>query len=262
MRSTTANSALVLNQIVTMPQSGAPWDFCLLSDIDDARLPDYKFYVFLNAFRVDDARRETITCKLKRNNATALFVYAPGYFGHDGPSLDNMRTLTGIHIVKDDAEGTPQVVLDTKVSMVQGLNSSEPIGAKKLTVSPVFYADDPGVQVLGHLVNSQRAGLVVKQMDGWTSIYSSAITLPPPLMRRIARQAGVHIWLETDDALYTDGRFFGIHAATSGTKRIFLPSACKVFNVMTGKSVPSKSEAVALDMKHAETVLLELKLLR
>ncbi len=262
MRSTTANSALVLHQIVTMPQSGAPWDFCLLSDIGDKRLPDYKFYVFLNAFRVDDACREAIIRKLRRNKATALFVYAPGYFGAGGPSLENMRALTGICIVKDDTEGTPQIVLDATAPMVQGLNFSEPVGAKNLTVAPVFFADEPKVQVIGRLAGSQRAGLVLKRMDGWTSIYSAAMTLPPPLMRRIARQAGVHIWLESDDSLYTDGKFVGIHAGSGGTKHVFLPSVCEVFDAVTGKTLPRQGKTVTLDMKHAETVLLELKPLR
>ena len=247
MRSTTANSALVLNQIATMPQSGAPWDFCLLSDIADARLPDYKLYVFLNAFRVDAARREAIVRKLKRNNATALFVYAPGWFDADGPSLDNMRALTGIRIAKDDAEGTPQITLDGDTAV---------IGAKNLKVSPLFYADDPGAQVLGRLVGSSRPGLVTKKMDGWTSIYSAAMTLPPSLMRRLAREAGVHIWLETDDALYTDGQFFGLHAATDGPKRILLPSRCTASNAMTGKDVLVNDLAVTVNMKRAETMLL------
>lgn len=249
MHSTTANSALVLNQIATMPQSGAPWDFCLLSDIGDARLPDYKLYVFLNAFRMDTARRETIVRKLKRNNATALFVYAPGYFDGDGPSLDNMRALTGIRIAKDDAEGAPQITLD---------GNTTAIGAKNLRVSPLFYADDPGAQVLGRLVGSSRPGLVTKKMDGWTSIYSAAMTLPPSLMRRIARDAGVHIWLETDDALYTDGQFLGLHATTDGTKRILLPSRCTVSNAMTRKPVPVDDRTVSLTMKRAETLLMNL----
>ena len=249
MRSTTANSALVLNQIATMPQSGAPWDSCLLSDIADARLPDYKLYVFLNAFRVDAARREAIVRKLKRNNATALFVYAPGYFDADGPSLENMRALTGIRIAKDEVEGAPQITLDGDAAV---------IGAKNLKVSPLFYADDPGAQVLGRLIGSARPGLVTKKMDGWTSIYSAAMTLPPPLMRRLARGAGVHIWLETDDALYTDGQFLGLHAATDGPKRLLLPSCYAVSNAMTDKSMPVVGQTVSLTMKRAETVLFSL----
>ena len=248
MRSTMANSALVLNQMATMPQSGAPWDFCLLSDIGDARLPDYKLYVFLNAFRVDAARREAILRKLKRNNATALFVYAPGYFDAEGVSLDNMRSLTGIRIAKDDAEGAPQVALDGDIV----------VGAKNLKVSPLFYADDPGAQVIGRLVGSQRAGLVVKKMDGWKSVYSAAMALPPSLMRRIAREAGVHIWLESDDAIYTDGQFLGVHAATDGAKRVLLPSRCAAVNAMTDKDVPVDDRTVTLTMKRAETILLRL----
>ncbi|MBM3859354.1 MAG: hypothetical protein FJ395_06855 [Verrucomicrobia bacterium] len=228
MRSTTANAALVLNQIVTMPQSGAPWDFCLLSDIGDARLPNYKLYIFLNAFRVDSAQRAAIIHKLKRNNATALFIYAPGCFDADGFSLDNMRALTGIRIAKDDTEGTPQL---------DGI-----AGPNDLKVSPLFYANDPTAQVLGKLVGSGRPGLVSKKMDGWKSIYSAAMTLPPSLIRRIARDAGVHIWLESDDALYTDGQFVGVHAASDGVKRVRLPSG----------------RTETLTMKRAETKLLKL----
>jgi len=260
MRSTEANAALVMDQLVTLPQSGAPFDFCLLSDIADARMPDYKLYVFLNAFRVDDARRVAMIRKLKRNHATALFVYAPGYFGPDGASLENMRALTGIRIAKDDKEGVPQILLlDTAALRIQGLSATGPFGAKELTVSPIFYADDPDAQVVGRLVGSQRAGLVVKPMDGWTSLYSAAMTLPPSLLRRIARQAGVHVWLETDDALYTDGQFFGIHAATNGTKRVFLPFACQVTDAMSGRALSCEGQTLILGMKRAETILLELK---
>lgn len=248
MRSTTANSALVLNQIATMPQSGAPWDFCLFSDIADSRLPDYKLYVFLNAFRVDEARRKALADKLKRNHATALFVYAPGRFDAKAASLDNMRAVTGIRIAQDDAECVPQITIA----------GGEPIGAKNLKVSPVFYADDPDAEVLGHLVGSNRAGLVKKKMDGWTSVYSSAMSLPPVVMRRIARDAGVHIWLESDDALYTDGQFVGVHAATDGPKRVLLPFPCSAENAVSGKGVPVKRATIELNLKRAETVLLKL----
>jgi len=259
MRSTEANAALVVRQAVTLPQAGVPWDFCLLSDLADVRMPDYKLYLFLNAFQVDDARREAIRRKLKRNNATALFVYAPGYFGSGGTSLENMRALTGIRIAKDEAEGRPQLLLDPKAPLAQGLSSGEPVGARELTVAPMFYADDPSARVVGRLVGSQRAGLAVKRMDGWTSIYSAAMTLPPSLVRNIARQAGVHIWLETGDALYTDGRSLGVHASSGGTKRVCLPFACGVADAMSGKPLPVQGRTVSLEMKKSETVLLRLE---
>jgi hypothetical protein len=276
MRSTAANAALDLNQVATMPQSGAPWDFLLLSDIGDNRVPDYRLYVFLNAFYVDKPLREAIQKKLRRNNATALFVYAPGYFGPDGPSLENMQALTGIKIAKDDGEGKPQLLLDDKSPLLvpdflsksairnpqSAISSPLLVGAEKLTISPIFYAPDPDARIVGRLVDGARPGLVVKTMDGWTSIYSGAMTLPPALMRAIAREAGVHIWLETDDALYTDGQFVGLHAATDGEKRLVFPSPCEVFDAFTGKPLPASGNVVILNLKRAETALVQLRPLK
>jgi hypothetical protein len=258
MRPTTANAALDLHQVVTMPQSGAPWDFCLLADIGDARFPDYKLYVFLNAFRIDPARREAIHRKLKRNGATALFAYAPGYYGPEGASLANMQALTGIKIGMANIAYRPQIVIEPQDPLATGLIASAPLGFKKLTVSPMFYADDPDARVAGRLLDNARPGLVVKRIDGWTSIYSAAMHLPPGLIRNIARAAGVHIWIESDDAIYADNQFIGLHAATDGTKLIHLPAEYQAVDAVTGKPLKSNRSTVTLPMKKAETVLVRL----
>ncbi len=256
MRSTTANAALDVYQVAIMPQAGAAWDFCLLDDLCAGRLPDYKLYVFLNAFYVDPARREAIHAKLKRNGATALFAYAPGYLGPHGASLPAMAALSGIRIAKDDAEGRPQLLLEPNDPLARGLAPQTPVGAKDLTVAPRFYAEDPAAHIAGRLVGSRQAGLVVKPMDGWTSIYSAAMQLPAGLMRNIARSAGVHVWLETDDALYLDDQFAGIHAATAGVKRLHLPDDRRVFDAISGEPLVVEGRVVRLSMQRAETRLL------
>jgi hypothetical protein len=85
------------------------------------------------------------------------------------------------------------------------------------------------------------------------------MTLPPPLMRRIARQAGVHVWLESDDAIYTDGRFIGVHAAADGTKRVSLPFVGQAADVLNGTSLSCDGRTVTFEMKRAETVLLDVQ---
>ncbi len=259
MRPTAANAALVLNQVVTMPQSGAPWDFCLLDDMVDGRLPDYKLYVLLNAFYVEPARREAIRAKLRRNSATALFVYAPGYLSSQGQSLDEAQALTGIRIARDDRPGRPQILLEAGDGLAAGLEAAKPLGAKRLTVAPTFYADDPGARIAGRLVDDRRPGLVVKKVDGWTSIYSAAMTLPAGLMRNMARAAGAHIWLESDDALYTDGQWAGIHAASDGIKTLRLPGRYDVTDALDGRRLATAANSVSVPMKRAQTVLLRLK---
>lgn len=258
MRPTAANSALVLNQVVLMPQAGAPWDFLLLDDIASPIVPDYKLYIFLNAFHIEPARREAIHAKLKRNGATALFVYAPGCLGEGGESLDAMRALTGIRIAKEDRETRPQVLLEAGDPLARDLKLGLPLGAANLTVWPHFYADDPEARIAGRLVDSSKPGLVVKRLDGWTSIYSAAMQLPAGLLRNLARMAGVHVWLETDDALYTDGQIVGLHAATDGQKSLRLPGRFQVSNAVTGEPIASDGRAVTVPLKRAQTVVLRL----
>ncbi|NLS92378.1 MAG: hypothetical protein GXX96_09465 [Planctomycetaceae bacterium] len=286
MRPTAANSALVLNQVVTMPQSGAPWDFCLLDDIADPRLPDYKLYVFLNAFYVDAARREAIQTRLARNGATALFFYAPGALGPEGLSPAGMEALTGVRIARDDEnlfqtqeqglprtenggvgdrlanaskEGRPQVVLEPGDPLARGLEPRQPLGDKKLTVAPAFFANDPEARIAARLVETARPGLVVKKAVGWTCIYSAAMPLEPGLMRNIARSAGVHVWIDSDDALYTDGQYAAIHAAAEGVKTLRLPRRSDVVNALTGERLAANARELSLPMRRAQTVLLKLE---
>ena len=259
MRPTLANAAVALNQVVLMPQSGAPWDFLLLDDIDQSWVPDYKLYVFLNAFYVDPPRREAIHAKLKRNGATALFLYAPGYLGPEGPSLQDMEALTGIKLAKDDREGRPQIRLEAADPLAQGVATDRAIGDEQLTVSPRFFAEDSEARVAGRLVDSQRAGLVVKRLSGWTSVYSAAMPLPSGVVRNLARQAGVHVWMESDDALYADGQYAGVHAARDGVKSLQLPWPCRVQDVVTGKTIPTVDRTVSFPMQRAQTVLLRLE---
>jgi len=122
-----------------------------------------------------------------------------------------------------------------------------------------LYADDPEARVVGRLVDSRRPGMVVKSADGWTSIYSAAMQFPPALLRNIARSAGVHIWLDSDDALYTDGQYVGVHAASEGVKRLTLPGPHRVFDARTGQSVPTDGGTVSVSLQRAETALLRLE---
>ena len=84
---------------------GAPWEPQLLNDIDNPKLRDYKLYIFLNTFHVTPKQRDAIHAKLKKNNATALWIYAPGYIDGEKCSVDNMAVLTGIKLAEDMTPG-------------------------------------------------------------------------------------------------------------------------------------------------------------
>ena len=55
----------VLDQVVSLPRIGVPADVYLLSDLNRPDFPEYKVYVFLNAFYVDSAMRASVEGKVK-----------------------------------------------------------------------------------------------------------------------------------------------------------------------------------------------------
>jgi hypothetical protein len=238
----------VLDQVVSLPRIGVPADVYLLSDLQRPDFPEYKVYVFLNACYVDSAMRRSIEGQVKQRGATAVWIFAPGSITDEGLSAASMKSLTGISLVAE---------FDTVAPLQVKLSAADPVGWKG-ACGPVFWVDDPSAETLGTLTHNGRPGLVRRKADGWTSIYYATVGMPPALLRDIARAAGAHVYLDTDDALDTDGQYACLHAQTAGEKTLRLPQPAKVVDVMTGKVLVSRAVAVTLKMSAGETALLEI----
>jgi hypothetical protein len=170
---------------------GAPWEPQLLSDIANPELRDYKLYIFLNTFHVTPPQREAIHAKLKKNHASALWIYAPGYIDDEKCSLKNMRALTGIELQEDMTPGELRVVCakgfatdsangepvqygtdvnvdqiiryyDHQVYLKDPRDPSLKRDLPGFRISPRFFANDEQASVLGTLSGIDRPGLVRK----------------------------------------------------------------------------------------------------
>ncbi len=267
---------------------GAPWDPYLLSDIDNPRLRDYKLYIFLNTFHVTPRERKAIQTCLKRNGATAVWVYAPGYI-QNNLSVDNIQALTGIHVAETDSAGELHVDIssfdspytrelpnptaygtDVNVAGIKHWydhqlylkDPRDPSLQRDLPgfrISPQFWSDDPRVEVLGTLAGVNKPGLVVKQMPGWTSIYSSAPILPAALLRNIARAAGCHIYSDGGDVVYADREFLGVYSPAGGKRTIHLPERSNVTDLLNNKTLAQDTAEFSVDLPPNTTLLLKLE---
>jgi hypothetical protein len=266
---------------------GAPWDPYLLSDVGNPNLRDYKLYIFLNTFHVTPKQREAIHKRLQRNHATAVWIYAPGYI-QDNLSAENIRTLTGIRVAETNSAGELHVEIssfdtpytkslpnpaaygtDVNVANIKRWydhqlylkDPRDPSLQRDLPgfrISPRFWSDDPQAQVLGTLADLDKPGLVVKQMPGWTSIYSSAPILPATLLRSIARVAGCHIYSDGGDVVYANREFLGVYSPSGGTRTIQLPERSTVTDLLTDKSIAKDAEEFSTDLAPNTTLLLKL----
>ncbi len=239
------NSQLVLQQIIELPRVGAAWDFYLLSDVDRADLPGCKLYVFLNAVKVGAKLRAAIHRRLRRDCATAVWIYAAGYYDDRAFGVERIAELTGVR-VRQTPWDRPLWLGD----------ETGPLAGADVNVDPVFVVDDPDAAPMSVLRGTDLVGLARKPQEGWTSVFCAVPTLRPSLLRRIARRAGCHVYLETGDAFAVDDRTLCIHASSDGVKTVTLPRAADVTDAMTGRSVSRAASRFPLDMKRGQTRLL------
>jgi len=269
---------------------GAPWEPYLLTDMDNPKLRDYKLYIFLNTFRVTDKQRASIHKRLKRNGATAVWVYAPGYIQDNRLSVEAMRALTGIQLAESDSSGELRVEITSydhnyTKSLPKGFVYGTDVNVENIIrwydhqiylkdprdpslrrdlpgfrISPRFYSDDPQAKVLGKLAGLDKPGLVVKeQQGGWTSVYSSAPILPAALLRNILRAAGGHIYSDENDVVYANKNFLCIYSPKGGKRTIRLPGPARVVDLLENKTLSSGTDNFAVTIEQNRAILLALE---
>lgn len=105
--------------------------------------------------------------------------------------------------------------------------------------APGIIADgkyDPGqVQTLTG-IPWETEELTTRQMDGWRSVFAPQPNLPADTLRRLAREAGVHVYCEAEEPLYANGRLIALHSITGGPRTVVLPKPCRrVVELFSGR---------------------------
>jgi hypothetical protein len=80
--------------------------------------------------------------------------------------------------------------------------------------------------------------LTTRQMDGWRSVYSPKPNVPASTLRRLAREAGAHIYWENEEPLYANRRLIALHTIEGGCRTVVLPKKCRrVTELFSGRVV-------------------------
>lgn len=279
------------NRSQTISRIGAPCDHIFHDDLSLSNLPDYKMYIFLNCHQLSSVDRHVIQKKVKRNGATVVWAYANGLMNPSlKPVMDirHMEDLTGFRFGCENA-ARPVTFRITNNDHVLTQNVSElplygrmprPLTAgfafmpgenmimDETLAWPLFYVQDDDAQILGRFVANDKSAFAVKEFDTWTSVYIGAKILPANILRAIARNAGVHVYLENgdriwpfrkNDIIYANEEIVAIVAEVGDTKTIKLPNACKrVVDALTGEVLGQNSADVTLKMDAGETRILRM----
>jgi hypothetical protein len=242
---------LMLLQIPEMGKIGAPFSYYALDDIE--AMPEHKMYVFVNCFAPTEKQRKSIDRVIKCNNRLALWIYAPGFIRNGKVDIHAMKQLTGMDIDYRLEESQLKVVVSGKNDLLK-VDDGFSYGTD-MKVGPVFYTGENTGEVLGKLEGYDLPGLVIKKFDNWTSVYSSAPNVPSAILRDLARFAGVHLYVESDDVIYANKSLLSITVNEGGRRTIKLPQVSNVYDLFEDKPVGTGVNGFWLDMPPKSTKL-------
>lgn len=233
-----------------LPRTGVPYDMYLIEDIADKSLPDYKVYVFMNAFNVNSSLRKAIDEKVKRNGSTALWIGASGYIHDNSSSVELMEKLTGIKLKEHLLSGAK--IDYVNVNSFDGGESYKGLPSK---FTQLFEIVDKDAKILANYQQRPSAGW--KKMNGWNSVYT--MTMPDvELYRRLFARAGVHNYITSGDIISVGNNHLMLHAASSGTKKINLPMPCLVTDIYSGWKSNGKVMSINVKVGFGDTVIYHL----
>jgi hypothetical protein len=246
---------------VQLARLGAPHDSILLDDLDRLDLRRHKLVVFLNCFHLTDAQRRLVRRRVLNRNRTVLWCYAPGYFNGPRPSLDAARELTGFRLGHSPAAGPMRLrIALTEAGLAlmgdgsgRGTASGPPVGHEHVW-GDLFFVDDPQATALGRVESRNEVALALKRLDGWTSVYTVNPVLPSRLLRALARDAGAHIYCDSDDVLYASRSYLTLAVDHAGKRVVSLPRRCDVFDPAGGEPLWRGVTRIERDFQPREVV--------
>ncbi len=199
-------------------KTGVQTGYYFLSDFIGGIVPPCKAYLFANAFCLTAPEIKAIRKRLDQERATAVWQYAPGYLGPDGPSTLQATELTGIKLVVNDGP-----LHSIGQGSLQGLQwGTEHHASPRLAVA------DKDAEPLGRYLSDKTISAARKKAGGHQSVFFGDVALGSEVLKAIYKEAGAHVWTQGDDVIQTDGTVLMVHSAEAGMSRISPPAGKKL----------------------------------
>jgi hypothetical protein len=197
--------------------SGCAFDCILLSDLPKADLPRYKAIVFANTLLMTSDQRQFIREKVATDNRTLIFLYAPGYSDGDALNVDHIRAVTGMDIGETRIEKPPRITLSEPAP------NTEPVLGVPVPTRPLFAVADSAAEKLGVYEGTDQVAFARKKGTNHTTVFCGLPLRGATVLRRLFRDAGAHIYVESGDMLSAGANVILLHTVTGGARSLRLP---------------------------------------
>jgi len=235
---------------------GVPHRIYLLEDLALEKLPPHKVWYFPNLFRGDERRLALVKRVQKDGN---VLVWGPGSGISDGEEIGpaSAAKLTGFAFETRPSNHQRRALLLAGHPLTAAIAGGT--FGDGVAYGPQLYPTD-GVRLATAFAeqNQQPAALAVKPMEGWTSVFTATLPLPPAFWRNAARLGQAHVWCERDDVLVASRQIVALHSVVPGPKVIRLPRPAKVIDLAAGAEVPAENGEIRFELETPGTRIFKL----
>ena len=199
---------------------------------------------------------------MERDQATAIWVYAPGYINGES-SVDGIAATTkmDIRVYDEPKKSGSRYAFDGK-----WVAHDQEFGVGRV-LEPMFYIDDENADPLAYYVDSDYVSAAIKRTeDGWTSVYICEPIVPKELLREILEVLEVTLFLESSsgplaDLMIIEPNLAVIIPAGDGERRYNLGGLRDVTNLFNPEQGWTHKSALTVDLNDNETYLFHMSTL-
>lgn len=252
---------MLLQQRKHLGVMGAGYDTYNLSALLDGKVSPHKLNIILSPFEITEEMQTAIDQYLKVNDQYVVWVYLPGISTGSEYSLENIERTTGFEIgIEERISGQQVKIADVDHPLTNGIEGDIYGGSQPNLTSPhVYISNTAGTTVLGYNMDGGEAGLAIKKMGDWTSIYSAAPCISVDLLRNLLKLSGCHVYSESnDDVIYNNNHYVALHSETPGEKTISLPGTYSVYDVFEGEFLSMETDTITYEHEADDTHIFRL----
>ncbi|MEN6548493.1 MAG: beta-galactosidase [Armatimonadia bacterium] len=221
----------------------------LLDDVLEGKLPSsVKMYVFTNAFRLTDEQRRQLREQFEQAGKMTVWLYAPG-FVKETAGVANVSELLGFKVEELPGGSTKIAVLER----LPGVPGGHVFGDDRNPTPRLHVPTQEGVTALGHYEGTQQVALASKQSSLGTTVFCGGLLPSPEVLRGLAREAGVHIYCDSNDVISACRGFISIHATAAGQKTLHFRRSVKLKDLVDEQQSPRGGKEIGIMMDKGET---------
>ena len=210
---------------------GVNFNTYLLADVLDGSVELPKVNIFLGSWYLTSGERTVLHNAL--SDKVAIWFHGAGYINEKGAATTNIQNLTGFSLVQES--GTAEITCVANSPWNDGLGSTSfkpslfAYGSANVFETmdqninyDIRWAIDNGSATQLGTYNNGHTGLAVMDYLGFKSFYCGIAGIPSQFLRNVFKNMGVHVYVDDDYVMDTDGKFFSINSPKIETQSIIL----------------------------------------